>query len=89
MHLPGKSARKNRAPGKEHPIRTLFDTYEEWHAFIIGFCEVLCPWPASFKINRSVKKSLAPEYHYYAAGRGCGLVALLGVIILAKKLLWR
>lgn len=74
---------------KEKPLRTLFDTYEERHAFVIGFGEVLPPWPSRLDKSSQVKVSLIKEYHYYAAGRTLGFLVLLGVIILAEKLLWR
>jgi len=69
-------------------VRTLFDTYDERHAFIIGFGEILPPWPPRVKINPALKSILIPEYHYYMAGRTCGFIAILGILKLAKKLLW-
>jgi len=74
-------------PQLEKPpwVRTLFDTWEERHAFIIGFGEGFNYLPASFKINKSVKKSLAAEYHYYMAGRACGFAIHLFVLACLVK----
>lgn len=69
-------------------MKTLFDTPDERHAFIIGFGEALCPWPARQQLYGEVHKSILNDYHYYAAGRGCGLAALIFLICLAKKLFW-
>jgi len=46
---------------------------DELHSLLIGLFEVLCPWPARLKINKSVNFYIQPEYHYYLAGRWIGL----------------
>ena len=58
---------------------TFLSTHEEWHAFVIGFCEVLCPWPPRCHCERS--EAISAEYHYYMFGRALGVIAWL---ILAK-----
>jgi len=61
---------------------TFLSTPEEWHAFVIGFCEVLCPWPPRHKpMHRDLRKQIASEYHYYQFGRAIGVIAWL---IIAK-----
>jgi hypothetical protein len=63
-------------------FRHFMDTYEEWHAFTQGFCEVLCPWPPRHKsMNKELRKQIASEYHYYLFGRAMGVIAWL---IIAK-----
>ena len=58
---------------------TFLSTHEEWHAFVNGFCEVLCPWPPRHSINSI--DSINSEYHYYMFGRVIGVIAWL---IIAK-----
>lgn len=58
----------------------LFDTYNERHAFVIGFCELLPPWPAYYKGNLPPPKYLKDEQHYYYSGRTFGFFALSAVI---------
>jgi len=62
-------------------IKTLLNTPQEWHALVIGFCEVLCPWPSRTWLSGEALDQLLKEYHYYMAGRGAGFVALLFILI--------
>jgi len=68
-------------------FRTLFSSPGEWHSFVIGFCEVLCPWPARCYIPKEQRDKVLAEYHYYSAGRGAGFIALLCVILLFSWLI--
>ena len=70
-------------------MSTLFDTPDERHAFIIGLCEVLCPWPPKEEPWYNLRNAIGNEYHYYTAGRACGFIALLALLGIAKKLFWR
>jgi len=72
-----------------NPFKSLFNTYNERHAFIIGLSETLCPFPPRLDIPKYCTPFLITEYHYYTAGRACGFIALLALIIATKKLLWR
>jgi len=57
---------------------TFLSTYEEWHAFVHGFCEVLCPWPPRHKsMHKDLRKQIVSEYHYYMFGRAMGIIAWL------------
>lgn len=67
-------------------LKTFLSTPEEWHALVIGFCEVLCPWLARVWLSGDRLNELLGEYHYYAAGRGLGFVALLFFLIGLAKL---
>jgi len=66
------------------PPNELFSTSDEWHAFVIGFFEVICPLPPRVKIAPA-KPEILKEYHYYMFGRGCGIGVWL---ILLAILLW-
>lgn len=67
-------------------LRTLLSTPEEWHALVIGFFEVLCPWPARIKLLTNDNSYLNQEYHYYTTGRGLGFIALLLILTGLAKL---
>ena len=58
----------------------------EIHAFIIGFAEVLCPWPSRYRIAREQWDEIIEEFHYYMAGRGAGFITLLLILIGLAKL---
>lgn len=68
-------------------IKTLLSTPQEWHSLVIGFCEVLCPWPARTWLSGESLDKLLGEYHYYAAGRAAGFPVLLLIIIAIAKLI--
>jgi hypothetical protein len=68
-------------------LGTFLSTPEEWHSLVIGFFEVLCPWPPRIKLLTPVNKYLQGEYHYYLTGRGAGFIALLCVILLFSWLI--
>lgn len=70
-------------------MKTLLNTPEERHAFIIGICEVFCPWPPHAPIPTDSDSLIRQEYHYYTAGRACGLAALIFLAFLVKELFWR
>jgi hypothetical protein len=58
-------------------LKDFLNTPEEWHALVVGFFEVLCPWPARTWLSGGGLDQLLKEYHYYMTGRGLGFVALL------------
>lgn len=65
---------------------TFLSTYDEWHAFVIGFCEVLCPWPPRCHYERS--EAISAEYHYYLFGRAIGVIAWLIIATIVKAAFW-
>jgi len=68
---------------------TFLSTYAEWHAFVIGFCEVLCPWPPRHKsMHKELRKQITSEYHYYMFGRGIGVVAWLIIAKIIQEAFW-
>jgi hypothetical protein len=69
-----------------NPINSFLDCYREWHAFVIGFCEVLCPWPPRFKlVSQDITNQVADEYHYYLWGRALGVLAWLIIATIIKE----
>lgn len=56
-------------------------TFEELHSLLIGFFEVLCPWPARYRIAKQQWDEVLEEYHYYLGGRALGFVTLVWVIL--------
>jgi len=62
-------------------FRHFLDTHQEWHAFVEGLCEVLCPWPAKHKLSGKLLNDLRGDHHYYMFGRAMGVIAWL---IIAK-----
>jgi len=64
---------------------------EERHSFLIGLFEVLCPWPARYRITQDSEYKPFREHHYYLGGRASGCIILMLLLttmaILAKKLL--
>jgi len=70
-------------------LKELFSTGEEWHAFIIGFFEVLCPWPPRHSINSTnPTNSINSEYHYYLGGRASGVIAWIAIAKLIEVIFW-
>jgi len=60
-------------------ISTFLDCYQEWHALVEGFCEVLCPWPARYQPLEELLNDLRGDHHYYVFGRALGVIAWLGI----------
>jgi len=69
------------------PIKELFSTSEEWHAFLIGFFEVLCPWPPRIPVP-SPQSPVSTEYHYYLGGRAAAVIAWLAIAKLIQVVFW-
>ena len=72
-------------------LSTLTPTPGERHAFLIGYFESICPWPAARPICKTSKKEIEGEYHYYVGGRFVGFIFLLfilfGIACLVKEVL--
>lgn len=70
-------------------MKEFLNTTQELHAFTIGICEVICPWPPYFKgMPTPESVDLRTEYHYYALGRAAGIYAWLILAFIAKKCLF-
>jgi len=63
------------------------NTWDEWHAFVIGWSEATCPWPVRYKMPLKYPSPLEDEFHYYLFGRVVGLFTLLGVGVGIYKLI--
>ena len=71
---------------------------DEWHSFVIGVCEIICPWkpriprviPVSISMTAKPqnidKDYLQNEYHYYLFGRAVGVLSWIGIASLIKWL---
>jgi len=70
-------------------LSAFLDTYQEWHAFVEGLCEVLCPWPPRYKsVHKKLLKQIASEYHYYMFGRALAVIAWLIIAKLIHIVFW-
>jgi hypothetical protein len=65
-------------------IKAFLDTYQEWHAFVEGLCEVLCPWPARYESSEELISDLKGDHHYYMFGRAIGVIAWLIIATIIK-----
>ena len=62
------------------------DTHAEFHAFLNGVCEVLCPWPPLRKVlSEQLASEIKDEYHYYMFGRVLGVLAWLAIAKLIQE----
>lgn len=75
----------NRGFLKGIRFSTFLDCYQEWHALVEGFCEVLCPWPARHQPNDELLNDLKADHHYYVLGRALGVIAWLIIAIIIKE----
>lgn len=74
------STNSTNSKNSTNPINSFLNCYREWHALVIGFCEVLCPWPPRFKLpSEKIAQEVADEYHYYLFGRAVGVLAWLAL----------
>lgn len=60
---------------------SFLSTSEEWHAFVIGWAEISCPWWARYRVTKEAEYTPAREYHYYAFGRVIGFECLVLAVI--------
>jgi hypothetical protein len=62
-------------------LKQLFNSWDEWHAFVIGFTEVYkgdCDVPYPINVIVIIHK----EYWYYKAGICFGLLSIGAILIL-------
>jgi hypothetical protein len=65
-------------------LSAFLDVYQEWHAFVEGFCEVLCPWPARYRPSEELLNDLKGDHHYYVFGRAMGVIIWLIIATIIK-----
>ena len=82
------SADSDRGFLKGIRLSAFLDCYQEWHAFVEGFCEVLCPWPARYQPSEELLNDLKGEHHYYVFGRASGVIAWLIIAVVIKEVLF-
>jgi len=59
--------------------KELLSTPEEWHAFLIGFSEVICPWRERHPMKEDYFFRIEDEHHYYLGGRASGVIAWIAI----------
>ena len=65
------------------------DDPNELHAFLIGYFEVLCPWPPRLgSRGRLDPDSILKEYHYYLFGRGMAVIAWILIAKIIQVAFW-
>lgn len=60
-------------------LKELFSTGEEWHAFLIGFFEILCPWPERHPMKEDYFFHIEDEHHYYLGGRAAAVLVWITI----------
>jgi hypothetical protein len=67
-------------------IKAFLDVYQEWHTFVEGLCEVLCPWPPRHKaMTAKLRAEIEAEHHYYMLGRAAGVCGWLTICCVIKE----
>jgi hypothetical protein len=82
------SANSGRGFMKGIRLSAFLDCYQEWHALVEGFCEVLCPWPARHAPSKQLLTDLKADHHYYMFGRALGILAWLTIGSIIKVVLF-
>lgn len=68
-------------------LKDFLNTAGELHALVIGWGEIVAPWPPRWRrISRSGSVDLAKEYHYYQLGRALGVFTWVLIIALVKSI---
>ena len=65
------------------PIQEFLNTGDEWHSFVIGWCEVMCPKKPRRPIPQKYLRMIDDEYWYYVFGMVCGVFTWMVIILLA------
>lgn len=52
------------------------NTAEEWHAVVIGWALIACPFSPKHGLMPEAEFKPYKEYHYYLFGRVCGFITL-------------
>ena len=66
-------------------LNNFLDTPEEWHALVIGFCEVLCLGTHKQPMPSKELEYIKGEWHYYMFGRALGVLCWIGFVALIKS----
>jgi len=65
---------------------SFMNTADEWHSFVVGFFDSMCPLPRSVRPRLATERMIWNEYWYYTFGRGLGAVALVLIMLGLSKL---
>ena len=65
----------------------IIPSVDEWHVFVIGFCEILCPIPTRRIMSNELSQTLADEYHYYMLGRALAILTWIAIALLIKEVI--
>ena len=57
------------------------NTYDEWHALVIGWAEAVYPREPRFKMGLETKNPVDGEYWYYTFGLALGALTWVGVVV--------
>lgn len=76
-------------------IKEFLSSVEEWHSFVIGWAEIICPWKPYIPRAATAKKIsmtertaqvgedyIQEDWHYYSFGRAMGVFTWLIIIVL-------
>ena len=61
-------------------LSNFMDTYQEWHAFVEGFCRgflVLFCWLDRYPPNDELTKDIQDEHHYFVSGLVTGFICFV------------
>jgi len=65
--------------------KQISEVIAEWHAFVNGWAEGVCPWAPRHKVMaEELADEIKEEYHYYKAGRAIGILTwpiVIGVLV--------
>jgi len=63
-----------------------FSNMEEWHSFVLGWCEVICYLKERIPLeNDDVKEMVSRERWYYTFGRAMGAFTWVIIIVAIVK----
>lgn len=67
--------------------KTFMDTADEFHAFAVGWSEVIAFWRPVFQRAEFTPVYILHEPHYYMFGRAIGFITILLILIGFAKLI--
>ena len=61
-------------------FQEFMNTFDEWHCFVIGYCEVISIH-AITKRSEDINNILLHDYWYYLFGRALGVISWIGIVL--------
>ena len=68
-------------------LGTFLDTFDELHAFIMGWSEAIYPRVSRFRFSIEEENPVHKEYWYYSLGLAVGTLTWAGIIIIVVVLI--